>query len=61
MCRYNRFKVSRAAGMLTSSVTFAELGTAARVVPHTPDTAEALAVHEQIMAEVEGVFRALAQ
>ena len=32
-----------------------------RVVPHTPETAEALAVHEQIMAEYDAVFRALAK
>ncbi len=32
-----------------------------RVVPHTPDTAEALAVHEKIMAEYDAVFRALAK
>ena len=32
-----------------------------RVVPHTPKTAEALAVHERIMAEYDAVFRALAK
>lgn len=32
-----------------------------RVVPHTPETAEALAVHETIMAEYDAVFRALAK
>lgn len=32
-----------------------------RVVPHAPDTAKALAVHEQIMAEYDAVFRALAK
>lgn len=32
-----------------------------RVVPHTPDTAEAVAVHEKIMAEYDAVFRALAK
>ncbi len=32
-----------------------------RVVPHTPDTAEALAAHAQIMAEYDSVFRALAK
>ena len=32
-----------------------------RVVPHTTETAEALAVHEGIMAEYDAVFRALAQ
>ncbi len=32
-----------------------------RVVPHTPETAEALAVHEKIMAEYDAVFRALAK
>lgn len=32
-----------------------------RVVPHTPGTVEALAAHEQIMVEYDGVFRALAK
>jgi len=32
-----------------------------RVVPHTSETAAALEAHEQIMAEYEGVFRALAK
>ena len=32
-----------------------------RVVPHTPDTAEALAAHEDIMVEYDAVFRALAK
>ena len=32
-----------------------------RVVPHTSETAEALAVHERIMAEYDAVFRALAK
>lgn len=32
-----------------------------RVVPHTPDTAEALAVHEALMVEYDAVFRALAK
>ncbi|HEY7878538.1 MAG TPA: AbrB/MazE/SpoVT family DNA-binding domain-containing protein, partial [Gemmatimonadaceae bacterium] len=32
-----------------------------RVVPHAPDTAEALEVHEQVMAEYDAVFRALAK
>ena len=32
-----------------------------RVVLHTPETAEALAVHQQIMAEYDAVFRALAK
>ena len=32
-----------------------------RVVPHTPETAEALVVHERIMAEYDAVFRALAK
>jgi antitoxin component of MazEF toxin-antitoxin module len=32
-----------------------------RVVPHTPELAEALEAHEQIMAEYDAVFRALAE
>lgn len=32
-----------------------------RVVPHTPDLAEALEAHEEIMAEYDSVFRALAK
>ena len=32
-----------------------------RVVPHAPDTATALEVHEQVMAEYDAVFRALAK
>ncbi len=32
-----------------------------RVVPHTPDTIEALALHEKIMQKYDGVFRALAK
>jgi antitoxin component of MazEF toxin-antitoxin module len=32
-----------------------------RVVPHTPDLAEALKVHEEIMAEYDAAFRALAK
>lgn len=32
-----------------------------RVVPHTPELAEALEAHEQIMAEYSAVFRALAE
>jgi bifunctional DNA-binding transcriptional regulator/antitoxin component of YhaV-PrlF toxin-antitoxin module len=32
-----------------------------RVVVHTTDMAEALAAHEQIMAEYDSVFRALAK
>ena len=32
-----------------------------RVVPHTPDLAEALEAHEEIMAEYDAVFRALAK
>jgi antitoxin component of MazEF toxin-antitoxin module len=32
-----------------------------RVVPHTPEMAEALEAHERIMAEYDGVFRALAK
>jgi putative addiction module antidote len=32
-----------------------------RVVLHTPETAEALDAHEQIMAEYDAAFRALAQ
>ena len=32
-----------------------------RVVPHTPETAAALEAHEQIMAEYDAVFRALAR
>ncbi len=32
-----------------------------RVVPHTPQTAEALEAHAQIMAEYDSVFRALAK
>lgn len=32
-----------------------------RVVPHTPETAEALEVHERIMNEYDAVFRALAK
>ena len=32
-----------------------------RVMPHTPETAEALAVHERIMTEYDAVFRALAK
>ena len=32
-----------------------------RVVPHTPELAAALEAHEQIMAEYDAAFRALAQ
>ena len=32
-----------------------------RVVPHAPETAMALEKHEQIMAEYDAVFRALAK
>jgi antitoxin component of MazEF toxin-antitoxin module len=32
-----------------------------RVIPHTPETAEALAAHARIMAEYDSVFRALAK
>ena len=32
-----------------------------RVVPHTSDAALALEAHEKIMAEYDGVFRALAK
>jgi antitoxin component of MazEF toxin-antitoxin module len=32
-----------------------------RVMPHSPDTAEALAAHEEIMVEYDAVFRALAK
>jgi putative addiction module antidote len=32
-----------------------------RVVPHTPELAKALGAHEQIMAEYDAVFRALAK
>jgi bifunctional DNA-binding transcriptional regulator/antitoxin component of YhaV-PrlF toxin-antitoxin module len=32
-----------------------------RVVPHTPETAEALEAHTRIMAEYDAVFRALAK
>lgn len=32
-----------------------------RVVAHAPETAAALEAHEQIMAEYDGVFRALAK
>jgi hypothetical protein len=32
-----------------------------RVVPRTPETAAALEAHEQIMAEYDAVFRALAK
>jgi hypothetical protein len=32
-----------------------------RVVPHTAETAEALAAHARIMAEYDSVFRALAK
>jgi antitoxin component of MazEF toxin-antitoxin module len=32
-----------------------------RVVPHTPDLAEALEAHAEIMAEYDAVFRALAK
>ena len=32
-----------------------------RVVPHTPELAEALDAHESIMAEYDGVFRELAK
>lgn len=32
-----------------------------RVVPHTPETAEALEAHARVMAEYDSVFRALAQ
>jgi hypothetical protein len=32
-----------------------------RVVPHTADLAEALEAHEEIMAEYDAVFRALAK
>ena len=32
-----------------------------RVMPHSPETAAALEAHEQIMAEYDSVFRALAK
>jgi bifunctional DNA-binding transcriptional regulator/antitoxin component of YhaV-PrlF toxin-antitoxin module len=32
-----------------------------RVVPHTAETAEALAAHAQVLAEYDSVFRALAK
>ena len=32
-----------------------------RVIPHTPETAEALEAHAWIMAEYDNVFRALAK
>lgn len=32
-----------------------------RVVPHTPELAEALEAHAEIMAEYDSVFRALAK
>lgn len=32
-----------------------------RVVPHTPEAIEALALHEHIMKKYEGVFKALAK
>ena len=32
-----------------------------RVVPHTPELAEALEAHEEIMAEYDSVFRELAK
>ena len=32
-----------------------------RVIPHMPETAEALEAHTQVMAEYDGVFRALAK
>lgn len=32
-----------------------------RVVPHTPETAEALEAYARVMAEYDSVFRALAQ
>jgi hypothetical protein len=32
-----------------------------RVVPHTPETAEALEAHARAMAEYDSVFRALAK
>jgi hypothetical protein len=32
-----------------------------RVIPHTPETAEALEAHARIMQEYDGVFRALAK
>ncbi len=32
-----------------------------RVVPHSEDLAEAVAAHEEIMAEYDGVFRELAK
>lgn len=32
-----------------------------RVVPHSPETAAALEAHEQIMAEYDAAFRALAK
>ncbi len=32
-----------------------------RVVPHTPELAEALEAHEEIMEEYDGVFRKLAE
>lgn len=32
-----------------------------RVVPHMPESAEALAAHERIMVEYDAVFRALAR
>lgn len=32
-----------------------------RVVPHTPEMADALEAHERIMAEYDAVFRALAK
>jgi hypothetical protein len=32
-----------------------------RVIPHTPETAEALEAHARIMTEYDNVFRALAK
>lgn len=32
-----------------------------RVVPHTAETTEAIAAHDRIMVEYDGVFRALAK
>ena len=32
-----------------------------RVVPHTAETIEAIAAHDRIMVEYDGVFRALAK
>jgi antitoxin component of MazEF toxin-antitoxin module len=32
-----------------------------RVLPHSPETAEAMKLHEAIMAQYDGAFRALAK